>query len=185
MDVVHTSETSDHFKVTTRRYIPEDSKLHTRCRENLKSHKVKNVEVKEQYQIEIWSRFAVLKNVDGNADINMNTVSTGLAFCLDTILLSPNCRWAQARSLPASSCQNKMLALFYRGLQCSVLGFDTMQTRHFSPEDGDSMFRRNIRVRAASKPRTSSSSAVKISNLICWRECKHFSQQHFRLTQNE
>jgi len=28
-----------HFNVTTRRYIPEDSKLHTRRRENLKSHK--------------------------------------------------------------------------------------------------------------------------------------------------
>jgi hypothetical protein len=38
MEAVHTSETSVHFKVTTRRYISEDSKLHTRRRENLKSH---------------------------------------------------------------------------------------------------------------------------------------------------
>jgi hypothetical protein len=37
-------ETSVHFNVTTRRYIPEDSKLHSSCRENLKSHKsLKNV----------------------------------------------------------------------------------------------------------------------------------------------
>jgi hypothetical protein len=33
------SETSVNFIVTTRRYIPEDSKLHTRRRENLKSHR--------------------------------------------------------------------------------------------------------------------------------------------------
>jgi hypothetical protein len=38
MEAVRISETSVHFNVTTRRYIPEDSKLHTRCRENLKSH---------------------------------------------------------------------------------------------------------------------------------------------------
>jgi hypothetical protein len=38
-----TSETSDNFNVTTRRYIPEDSKLHTRRRENLKSHLAKVV----------------------------------------------------------------------------------------------------------------------------------------------
>jgi hypothetical protein len=28
MEAVHTSETSVHFNVTARRYIPEDSKLH-------------------------------------------------------------------------------------------------------------------------------------------------------------
>jgi hypothetical protein len=38
MEAVRTSETSVNFNVTARRYIPEDSKLHTRCRENLKSH---------------------------------------------------------------------------------------------------------------------------------------------------
>jgi predicted enzyme involved in methoxymalonyl-ACP biosynthesis len=38
MTVVRTSETSNNFNATTRRYIPEDSKLHTRHRENLKSH---------------------------------------------------------------------------------------------------------------------------------------------------
>jgi hypothetical protein len=37
MEAVGTSETSVNFNVTTRRYIPEDSKLHTRRRENLKS----------------------------------------------------------------------------------------------------------------------------------------------------
>jgi hypothetical protein len=35
---VRTSATSVHFTVTTRRYIPDDSKLHTRRRENMKSH---------------------------------------------------------------------------------------------------------------------------------------------------
>jgi hypothetical protein len=32
------SETSVHIQLRTRQYIPEDSELHTRCRENLKSH---------------------------------------------------------------------------------------------------------------------------------------------------
>jgi hypothetical protein len=40
MEAVRTSETLVHFNVTTRRYIPEDSKLHTRRRENLKCHKL-------------------------------------------------------------------------------------------------------------------------------------------------
>jgi hypothetical protein len=39
MEAVHTSETSVNFNVDTRRYIPEDSKLHACRRENLKSHK--------------------------------------------------------------------------------------------------------------------------------------------------
>jgi hypothetical protein len=38
MEAVRTSETSVNFNVTTRRYIPEDSELHTCRRENLKSH---------------------------------------------------------------------------------------------------------------------------------------------------
>jgi hypothetical protein len=38
MEAVYTSETSVNFNVTTIRYIPKDSKLHTRHRENLKSH---------------------------------------------------------------------------------------------------------------------------------------------------
>jgi hypothetical protein len=37
MEAVRNSETSVNFNVTTRRYISEDSKLHTRRRENLKS----------------------------------------------------------------------------------------------------------------------------------------------------
>jgi hypothetical protein len=39
IEAVRISETSVIFNVTTRRYIPEDSKLHTRRRENLKSYK--------------------------------------------------------------------------------------------------------------------------------------------------
>jgi hypothetical protein len=38
MEAVRISATSVHFNATTRRYIPEDSKLHTRRRENLQSH---------------------------------------------------------------------------------------------------------------------------------------------------
>jgi hypothetical protein len=39
MEAVRTSETLVNINLTTRQYIPEDSKLHTRCRENLKSHR--------------------------------------------------------------------------------------------------------------------------------------------------
>jgi hypothetical protein len=39
MEVAHTSETSVNIKLRTRQYIPEDSELHTRYSENLKSHK--------------------------------------------------------------------------------------------------------------------------------------------------
>jgi hypothetical protein len=38
MEAVRTSETSVKIYLTTRQYIPEDSELHTRRRENLKSH---------------------------------------------------------------------------------------------------------------------------------------------------
>jgi hypothetical protein len=38
MEAVRTSETSVNIYLTTRQYIREDSELHTRRRENLKSH---------------------------------------------------------------------------------------------------------------------------------------------------
>jgi hypothetical protein len=38
MEAVRTSETSVYSNETTRRYIPEDSNLHTRHRKDLKSH---------------------------------------------------------------------------------------------------------------------------------------------------
>jgi hypothetical protein len=38
MVAAHTSETSVDIQLRTRQYIPEDSELHTRRRENLKSH---------------------------------------------------------------------------------------------------------------------------------------------------
>jgi hypothetical protein len=40
IEAANTSETSVNFYQTTRRNIPEDSHLHTRRRENLKSHPV-------------------------------------------------------------------------------------------------------------------------------------------------
>jgi hypothetical protein len=39
IEAVRISETSVNFNVTTRCYIPQDSVLYTRRRENLKSHK--------------------------------------------------------------------------------------------------------------------------------------------------
>jgi hypothetical protein len=43
MEAVRTSETLVNIYLTTRKYISEDSKLHTRRRENLKSHIVVRV----------------------------------------------------------------------------------------------------------------------------------------------
>jgi hypothetical protein len=40
MEGVRTSETSVNFNVATWRYIPEDSKLHTRRLENLNSYRI-------------------------------------------------------------------------------------------------------------------------------------------------
>jgi hypothetical protein len=40
MEAAKTSETSENFYQITRRNDPEDSRLHTRRRENLKSHKI-------------------------------------------------------------------------------------------------------------------------------------------------
>jgi hypothetical protein len=42
MEAANTSETSVNFYQTTRHNIPEDSHLHTRRRENLKSHLINN-----------------------------------------------------------------------------------------------------------------------------------------------
>jgi hypothetical protein len=42
MQLVCTNETSVNFNMTTRRYIPEDYKLHTSRHENLKSHTAYN-----------------------------------------------------------------------------------------------------------------------------------------------
>jgi hypothetical protein len=38
MEAARTSETSVDIQLRTRQFIPEDSELHTRRRENLKSH---------------------------------------------------------------------------------------------------------------------------------------------------
>jgi hypothetical protein len=43
MEAARTSETSVDIQVRTRQYIPEDSELHIRRRENLKFHMVYNL----------------------------------------------------------------------------------------------------------------------------------------------
>jgi hypothetical protein len=53
MEAVRTSETSVSFNMTTWRYIPEDSKLHTRRRVDLKSHIEILVLCRNAYELEI------------------------------------------------------------------------------------------------------------------------------------
>jgi hypothetical protein len=43
MEAARTYETSVDIDLTTRQYIPDDSELHTRRRENLKSHTATNI----------------------------------------------------------------------------------------------------------------------------------------------
>jgi hypothetical protein len=58
MEAVRTSVTSVNYNVTTRRYIPENSKLHTRRHENLKSSKSRAtilIEVSRGFSLSIQS----------------------------------------------------------------------------------------------------------------------------------
>jgi hypothetical protein len=48
MEALRSSETSVNLNVTSRRYIPEDSKLANRRRKNLKSHIIKGILPKPQ-----------------------------------------------------------------------------------------------------------------------------------------
>jgi hypothetical protein len=50
MEAARTSETSVGIDFTKRQYIPEDSELHTRRRENLKSHRVIHYLKKNNFQ---------------------------------------------------------------------------------------------------------------------------------------
>jgi hypothetical protein len=52
MEAARTSETSVDFQLKTRQYIPEDSELHTRRRENFKSHKFLHLYVRQWRQWE-------------------------------------------------------------------------------------------------------------------------------------
>jgi hypothetical protein len=61
MEAVRTSETSVNFNVTTRRYIPEDSKLHTRRLENLKSHILNMITPYEYMSLEAYQRLGYIK----------------------------------------------------------------------------------------------------------------------------
>jgi hypothetical protein len=54
LEAARTSETSVDIQLRTRQYILEDSELHTRRRENLKSHKIFDAE---------WKGIQTLKNV--------------------------------------------------------------------------------------------------------------------------
>jgi hypothetical protein len=62
MEAAHTSETSVDIQLRTRQYIPEDSELHTRRRENLKT------------------RFVHVVHVDGKRLVSELRTPTGIFF---------------------------------------------------------------------------------------------------------
>jgi hypothetical protein len=66
MEAVRTSEMSVYFNVTSRLYIPEFCKLHTRRRENLKSHLVKLIVMVKNSVILGWRRNPCLETLSSN-----------------------------------------------------------------------------------------------------------------------
>jgi hypothetical protein len=62
MEAVRTSETSFNIYLTTRRYIPEYSKVHTRRRENLKSDILKNYFFEIIYQYH-WNPYDAISRI--------------------------------------------------------------------------------------------------------------------------
>jgi hypothetical protein len=61
MEAVRTSETSTNIYLTTQQYIPEDSELHTRRREHLKTHKaIANVSTTVAFEWDVCERDAVI-----------------------------------------------------------------------------------------------------------------------------
>jgi hypothetical protein len=57
MEVARTSETSVDIQLRTRQYIPEDSEIHTRRRENLKSHKTRFTDCYKRWYIQLPLNF--------------------------------------------------------------------------------------------------------------------------------
>jgi hypothetical protein len=53
------SETSVNLNVITWHYIPEDTKFHTRHRENLKSHKLHPVPIMTPFLFKVYSNISV------------------------------------------------------------------------------------------------------------------------------
>jgi hypothetical protein len=76
MKAVRTCETSFNVNETTRRCIPEDCHLHTRCRENLKSHASREVYHKQAVLIssflhdicQSWCLWSGFKHEQSNQD---------------------------------------------------------------------------------------------------------------------
>jgi hypothetical protein len=67
-EVLTTSETSVNIYQTARRSIPEDSYLHTRCCENLKSCLVDYVEHNSESEVYLNKKYDVL-GVDGTSAV--------------------------------------------------------------------------------------------------------------------
>jgi hypothetical protein len=86
MEAARTFEISVDIQLRTRQYIPEDSELHTRRRDNLKSHNIKMDFREICLDGEDWIHFAqdrdqwrALVNTIINFGVHKNWVSSGLA----------------------------------------------------------------------------------------------------------
>jgi hypothetical protein len=64
MEAARTSETSVDIQLRTRQYIPEDSELHTRRRENLKSHIPCNIQTLKRRRFETLTRHRLVRTVE-------------------------------------------------------------------------------------------------------------------------
>jgi hypothetical protein len=61
MEAARASETSVDIQLRTRQYLPEDSELHTRRRENLKSHKQIVLSTTELLAVTVFKTFNKIK----------------------------------------------------------------------------------------------------------------------------
>jgi hypothetical protein len=88
MEAVHTSETSVNFNLTIQRYIPEDSELHTRRRENLKSYSNPITDRNEESLCNIYRGPECIRaNRDrshADADITLSTSDCFMFFLTET-----------------------------------------------------------------------------------------------------
>jgi hypothetical protein len=99
MEAVHTSEMSVNFNVTTWCYIPEDSKLHTCCHENLKS-----------FMLSVSLPFEISMPIDSFASYGTQCLLLALiGFVVSTTGLHPACS--------TSACLH---AFFFKAGHCAA-----------------------------------------------------------------
>jgi hypothetical protein len=116
IEAVSTLETPVYFNMTTRRYIPEDSKLHTCRRDNLKSHVFRGV-----FEIKLSSLYdtSIMRSLRTNAPLHRTRSKSLVALTL-LILVLLFVETSQQHDLPRYRKLDNSSIL--TGSDCYVLG---------------------------------------------------------------